>query len=171
MRSLSVNPKITLDIIDRYTIHYIKTEFKGGALMSWKTQIGIDQMHPAFTEFRYMDNHDTDECERCHERGDHENLLEWKDACEACDRLCAQIEHEEGEHDRAFHHYSRCHRCAQEIEAVALHATFEFSFTLADVTEAKIWAAKNDYYYDDVNHLLHDAMTAGAVKPRGWKAA
>lgn len=139
--------------------------------MSWKTQIGIDQMHPAFTEFRYMDNHDTDECDRCHARGDHDDLSQWEKECGACAKEAAIYDHDNGEHDQPLDHYRRCLRCFDQIANLALHATFEFQFSTADVRKAEEWAGRNGYRYEDVNHLLHDAMDAGAIHPRGWKAA
>jgi hypothetical protein len=111
--------------------------------MSWESRIGIDWLNPNYRE-PIMEEHEIDECEACHNEGAHTNPLSWYEVCEGC---------------------------AEDLEETAEHATYEFKFTVEDVKAAQTWARANRYVYDNVNHLLHDAMTAGTIHPRGWKAA
>jgi hypothetical protein len=121
---------------------YLPRDAKGGK-MSFESKIGFAQLHPCYME-PIMDEHEIDECERCHNEGEHTKALNWFDVCAGC---------------------------AKDLEEEAAHATYEFTFTVADVKAAQSWAEANRYRYDDVNHLLHDAMTSGVIHARTWKAA
>lgn len=138
--------------------------------MSWKTKIGMDQMHPSFTE-TIMDDHDLCECDRCHFRGDHDDLTKWKDECAACSKENVAADHENGDHENPLLTFTACKACYAALADTAAHATYEFTFSIGDVAAAQVWATRHRYQYEDVNHLLHDAMQAGAIRPRTWKAA
>ncbi len=92
------------------------------------------------------DQHDVDACESCHESGNHEdNMLFWKENCVPC---------------------------AVELVKKASNVVLELVFKPEDIERALFWAKSKGYKYENerVEHLLHDAMLAGAIEPTKWAA-
>ena len=98
---------------------------------------------------RYLnppDVHELDACANCHEAGDHENrILVWKETCELCE---------------------------QDIAKKLSNVVMEFVFKPADIERALFWAKSkgHDYSGEKVEHLIHDAMLAGAIHAEKWGA-
>lgn len=88
------------------------------------------------------EEHETDECDVCHDNGEHEDrILAWKDSCDLCKK---------------------------EIAKKATNVVMEFKFEPKDVDTALSWAKSKGYSYEDVGHLIHDAMLDGAIQTDRW---
>jgi hypothetical protein len=85
--------------------------------------------------------HELDDCDGCHDAGEHKNPLDFCDACSGC---------------------------AERVKDKAEHAAYEFTFTMKDVEKARTWADSHRYVYDSVEHLLLDALRSQIISTDKW---
>ncbi len=88
--------------------------------------------------------HEVCECFECHNAGDHD--------------------------DRPVYWHGGCDFCTERNDDNAVKGCITVKFDVLAVDKALAWAGLRKYKYDELEHLLFDAMTAGVIVPIGYNS-